>query len=301
MNSKNLNEDVIKIFKDININLNKFNITAWMDAGLLLKYTRGQSLFPSSDIDFGVKPEDINKLLLFAKFMENKDYLVTSTGNISVAFEGLNLIKKIKGDKYITTDIHIYYPLENYYCRPNSHKPLKQSYLSRNLFRIFNKLNIIFNSKYIQEAYVVKKLFMVLYLIYSKIYFQIALTSQFGIPKVFFEKFKYIKLYNQKILIPKNNIKYIEWRYGSNWSVPNKNWRLTDGNMVFLSNLKQYWFFFRSAPIFMKSKYFMERYNIYNKKKLKANNKSVFIFDDEEIKIIKKSQIFKNTKLENNE
>ena len=288
-----MNDDFIEVFKDINISLHKFNINAWMDAGLLLKYTRGQSLFPSSDIDFGVKPKDINKLLLFSKYMENRDYLVASTGNISVIFEGINLIKKIKDGKYISIDIHIYYPLENYFCRPNSHKPLKQSTISRNFFLIFNKLNIILSSKYLKKAFILNKLFKLIYFLYSKIYFHIAITTQFAIPKIYFENFIYVKIYNEKILIPKNNINYIEWRYGSNWLVPNKNWRLTDGNMLFLSNLKEYWFFFSSAQTFIKSKHFKDKYKTYNKEKSKTNKKSVFVFDDDELKIIRKSKIFK--------
>ena len=87
--------EFMRTFKDINFYLQKYEINAWMDAGLLLKYSRGQALFPSSDIDFGVKPEDIKKIRLLAIDMQEKGYLVTTTGNTSVIFEGINIIKKI--------------------------------------------------------------------------------------------------------------------------------------------------------------------------------------------------------------
>ena len=283
MNFNNKKKDFIAIFKDINFYLRKYEINAWMDAGLLLKYSRGQCLFPSSDIDFGVKPRDINKIILFSKHMQEKGYLVTTTGNTSVIFEGIVLVKKITEDHFITIDIHIYYPIENYFCRPNSHKPLKQSYLARNLFRVFNKINVILNLNFLKKRYVLKKLLNYIFFIYSKLYFQIAITAQFAVPKNLLENFKNIKIYNETILIPKNNIQYIEWRYGPNWKIPNKNWRLTDGNMVFLCNLKNYWNYFCSAPNFLKSEYSLKKSN--------TNHKSIFSFDDEELKIIKKSKI----------
>ena len=270
-------------FKDINFYLKKYKIKAWMDAGLLLKYTRGQNLYPSSDIDFGVKSEDIRNIILFSNHMKKIGYLVTILGNTSVIFEGITIARKITDDHIITADIYIYYPLENYYCRPNSHKPLKQSYLATNLFRVFNKLNIISNLKFLKRFRIIKKIFNYIFFLYSKLYFQLAVTSQFAMPKNLLENFKNIKIDDEKILIPKNNIKYVEWRYGTDWKIPNKNWRLTDGNMVFICNLKNYWNFFCSAPFFEKSVYLF--------KKSKKNHKSIFSFDDIELDAMKKSKI----------
>jgi hypothetical protein len=53
--------------------------------------------------------------------------------------------------------------------------------------------------------------------------------------------------------------------------------------MVFLCNLKNYWHYFCSAPPFLKSKHLL--------KKSKGNHRSIFKFDDEELKFIKKSKI----------
>ena len=276
-------ENFLSIFKDVNASLKIYKINAWMDAGLLLKYSRGQNLYPSTDIDFGVKSEDINKIFLFSKHMKEKGYLVTTLGNTSVIFDGITIAKKITKDHYITVDIYVYYSLKNYFCRPNIHKPLKQSYLSITLFRIFNKFSIMLNSNSSKKLNVIHKIISCLFFYYSKLYFKIAITSQFAIPINFFKDFKYIKIHNEIILIPKRNIEYIEWRYGSNWKIPNKNWRLTDGNMVFLNNLKNYWNYFCVAPNFEQSKFSIIKSNI--------NRKSIFKFDDKELKIIKKSKI----------
>ena len=86
----------------------------------------------------------------------------------------------------------------------------------------------------------------------------------------------------------------MEWRYGNDWKIPNKNWRLTDGNMVFLSNLKNYWNYFCSAPPYVRSEYLLKK----SKSKSKTNHKSIFSFDDIELEAMKKSKIkselFKN-------
>ena len=275
-------EYFITTLKEINFNLKKYKVDAWMDAGLLLKYSRGQNLYPSSDIDFGVKSGDIKNILFFTDCMKEKGYLVKALGNTSVIFEGLTIEKIINGH-FITIDIYIYYPLGNYYCRPNIHKPLKQYYLATNLFRIFNKLNVILNSNFIKKHFLIKKLLHYIFLIYSKLYFQIAVTSQFAIPKNLLESFKNINIDDEIISIPKNNIKYMEWRYGTNWKIPNKNWRLTDGSMVFLCNLKNYWNYFYYSQPFVRSEYTLN--------KVKANTRSIFKFDDKELIAIKKSKI----------
>ena len=85
------------------------------------------------------------------------------------------------------------------------------------------------------------------------------------------------------VSIPNNNNKYMEWRYGPNWKITNQNWRLTDGNMVFLYNLRKYWNNFNKAPDFSPSKFLLQ--------KNKSNQKSIFKFDEEELKIIKQSKI----------
>jgi len=184
-----------------------------MDAGLLLKYSRGQDIYPSSDIDFGIKSEDIKKLVLFSEFIKNKNYLVKTLGNTSVIFEGVTIVKKIQEDKFVSIDIYVYYPLGNYYCRPNSHKPLKQSYLSKNLFRVFNKMNTIINLDIFKGKYFVKKILKNIFYIFAKIYFRVAITSQFAIPKILFKNFRNIQIYGQMVSIP-NNIQIYGWRYG---------------------------------------------------------------------------------------
>ena len=60
-----------------------------------------------------------------------------------------------------------------------------------------------------------------------------------------------IKVKGKLLNTPKNAQKYLEWRYGANWQRPNKNWRLTDGNMVFLGGLSAYRQLFLESPTTM--------------------------------------------------
>ena len=254
-----------------------------MDAGLLLKYSRGQDIFPSSDIDFGVKYTDYKSILLFANYMKKNGYLVTTLGNTSVIFEGITLIKKITDDYVISTDIYIYYPIANYYCRPNSHKPLKQSFLATTMFRVFNKFNLILNTKLVKRWSLIKYILNLIFFIYARLYFQFSITSQFAIPKNFLEGFKKVKIYDEITTIPFKYIEYIKWRYGSKWKKPDKKWRLTDGSMVFLNNLDDYWNYFSKAPA-------LERSNIFIKN-ITISQNSIFQFNLSELKKIKTSKI----------
>ena len=99
INKKN-EKAFFSVLKEVNSNLINCNIKYWLDAGLLLKHTRGQSLFPSSDIDFGVKSDEIKNLIKFTKIMNKKGYVINTIGSTPVIFEGLNLLKFVEKKKY---------------------------------------------------------------------------------------------------------------------------------------------------------------------------------------------------------
>ena len=280
---KQKKEFFFSTFKEINYLLKKYKIKAWVDAGVLLKYFRKQNIFPSSDIDFGIKSQDLKNILHFANKLKNKNYEVSTIGNFPLIFEGLKIRKTFSDDFVINIDIFIYYAVKNFLCRPNMHKPLKQDYFSVFVFIILNKCNKLKASRAFSNSafpnYIVSQITFVL----SWIYFRFAKTTQFAIPVEYLDKLVSCKINNDKFLMPKNIKQYIIWRYGPKWKVPNKKWRLTDGSMVFLNNLKVFWQYyieakkFESIAIFAKS----------NKQK----SYSLFKFSDNEIIKIKKSTI----------
>ena len=265
---------------EINSLLKKYKIKAWVDAGILLKYFRKQNIFPSSDIDFGIKSQDLKNIMHFANSLRTKNYLVSTLGNFPLLFEGLSIQKKLNENYVINIDIYIYYPVKKFLCRPNMHKPLKQDYFSVFLYIILNKITKINeNSSFIFVNYILSKMIY----ISSWLYFKFAKTTQFAVPSEYLNELVSVKINKKSFLIPKNVKKYIIWRYGPEWKIQNKNWRLTDGNMVFLNNLKLFWHYYISS----------KRFNT-TKIKTKANTRKkslIFTFNKEEIMKIKNSQI----------
>lgn len=267
-------EFFLSSFDEVNNTLKNCGIKAWIDAGILLKYYRKEKIFPSSDIDFGIKFQDLSNISKFVNTLKKKKYEISTIGNTDVLFEGLTF-RKFFNDKYaISIDLYIYYPVKGFLCRPNMHKPLKQKKFSVFLYILLNKLNNYKKSFTFLEY---------LHLCMAKIYFRYAHTTQFAIPAKYLDHLKEIKTKKNIILIPKNTKEYILWRYGPNWKIKNKNWRLTDGKMVFLNNLKLFWKFYISAEKFNGT------YSIL--KKSKSKRKSIFKFSQTELKKIKASKI----------
>ena len=114
-------------------------------------------------------------------------------------------------------------------------------------------------------------------------YFRFAKTTQFAIPSEYLSELKGTKINKNIFFIPKHTKKYLIWRYGPGWQTPNKNWRLTDGNMVYVNNLKLFWGYYIKCKTFKTS--------TINNKINKLKKKSLFKFSKEEVIKIKKSKI----------
>jgi len=104
-----------------------------------------------------------------------------------------------------------------------------------------------------------------------------------------------IRVKGKLLNIPQNVQKYLEWRYGSNWQRQNKNWRLTDGSMVFLGGLSSYKQLFLESPTAMSmgaqiSNLDRSAIKLTQKNNMpsKANTNSLFKFSEAEIAKLKK-------------
>ena len=130
----------------------------------------------------------------------------------------------------------------------------------------------------------------------AKLYFSFAQTTQFAIPDNFFHPMDKIKVKGKLLNTPKNAQKYLEWRYGANWQRRNKNWRLTDGNMVFLGKLSSYRRLFIESPTAMSMRtpisnldHAAIQLTRKNGKSSKTNTKSLFKFSEAEIATMKRA------------
>ena len=115
--------------------------------------------------------------------MQRKGFLIRPIGNLPVIFEGLTISKRLNVNYQINVDLCIYYPLNNYLCRPNMHKPLKQSIKSKFLYILLNKINLFLHKGFIKKSNFLKNSFIYIYFLISKVYFNYGVTSQFVIPK----------------------------------------------------------------------------------------------------------------------
>lgn len=52
------------------------------------------------------------------------------------------------------------------------------------------------------------------------------------VPKHYFDKFKTINFYEMIFNVPFNAEDYLEYKYGKNWKIPTKNWKIEDDGAV---------------------------------------------------------------------
>ena len=217
--------------------------------------------------------------------------------NCHFFFEGLTAKKAFGLNHYISIDIYVYYHHENYYFRPNSHKPLKQYKLYALLFVFLIKAaRIHFRRKACEISYL-DNISKFVFDRIAKLYFSFAQTTQFAIPDNFFHSMDKIRVKGKLINTPQNVQEYLEWRYGSNWQRRNKNWRLTDGSMVFLGGLSSYIELFLASPTAMSMRAPISNLdrsaNLLMRKNgnsQKTNKNSLFKFSEAEIAKLKRSR-----------
>ena len=284
------------VLHDVYDIIEKESIDVWLDAGALLKHTRGQNIYPSSDIDFGIRAEDRHQLVKIERSLAKQGYITSAIGELPFFFEGLRAKKAFRLDCYISVDVYVYYHHGNYYFRPNSHKPLKQNRAYALLFIFLVKAaRLHFRSKTSAIKYLDNISKFVFNLI-AKLYFSFAQTTQFAIPDNFFHSMDKIRVNGKLVNKPRDVQKYLEWRYGCNWKKRNKNWRLTDGSMVFLGGLSSYQRLFLESPTAMSMRAptpKLDRSAIQSMRKNgkypKTNANSLFKFSNAEIAKLKKS------------
>ena len=216
----------INIFKDIHKVFSEYNIVYWLDAGSLLAYIREGDLFEyTSDFDSGS---------LYNSFVPHIDDIAEKIYNMGYE---VHITKSkftiIRGDARMT--VHLYGDRGNYYGKEvvygkNRRKignfinyvilegitsPGK-NYFHKNLQRSFTNF-----MREIVRTFRIKKLFRPI----------ILFTTERGIfnyypirfPRYFYDDLLKINFHGEKIHIPKYSEKYLEYCYGKNWRIPDKN------------------------------------------------------------------------------
>jgi hypothetical protein len=213
---------------------NKFGIIYWIDAGALLKAIRSGDILPSSDIDFGMWNEEIDKIILLCDYLRCHGFeIVYPRGYLP--FESIVNVHipdtfNVPFDHF---DLMLYVKYNKEACIRGIDNPCKHSKFSILFYRILTVLsnNSHNNSNLIVRYYrsipiwIRNTIFKFSYFIYLRT----AETLWHVIPVIYFENLNKINQYGVEINIPSNVKAYLGYRYGNNWSVKDPKWRLSDG------------------------------------------------------------------------
>jgi len=240
-----LNKDFLKFsnkkkkyLKKIIDCLNRTGINFWLDGGALLRLVRGENPLNSRDFDFGVISNDKNKLLKSLEKLSNKIEVIPQGGYM--IFDDLIKIRVPlnNGNNYLLVDVFIYNKNKNELFRKCIHKPVESNKFSVWLCYLINFL--LKEKKVIEKDYKnfsIKKFFLFLFnyrlrIIFVKL-FLLPLYKSFGktkwivIPIKFFKKnLKTTSFLGKNIKIPNRVKEYLKYKFGKNWKIPDKNWKI---------------------------------------------------------------------------
>ncbi len=219
-------EDLIHSLETIKLILDEKKIDYWLDAGTLLGAIREKRFLPwDYDIDLGAWYQDIDRIL---KANEN-----ISKKNFELIYFPLEKCIKILGNNS-EIDINLYEKKGTNATRKwyvNNKKgeildyfrwvlktknpELKRSKIPKKITRFIHIFCKILTKKIREQL--VKKIIDY----YKKSGCKIITIS---IPIKYFTSLKEIKFYNLNIKAPTNSEKYLEFRYGKDWKIPNKDY-----------------------------------------------------------------------------
>lgn len=220
-----------KIFEEISGILVAAQCPVWVDCGLLLKNSRGDSIFPSSDLDFGIFSHNKQQIFDSLERFRKHGFWVGAIGDMSRAFEGIKLVKRDADGTPVTCDIYFYYAVGDCYIRPNIHKPYQSSIASRFAFLLFLKAQReIFGKRF---SLIPRRLLTWVEVFIVFIYFSFFKCNRFVFPKWLLSAFEDDTFEGGiKLKVPKEKYRLLVWRYGYDWQTPRKDYRFSDGFMV---------------------------------------------------------------------
>lgn len=237
-----------EIFYELEEILSSLSDQVFLDCGLLLKKIRGDDLFPSSDIDFGVLSNYRGALLSNLFLFEKKGYKVDSIGGYKRFFEGIKLTKIDAAGNLISCDIYFYYQVGCFYVHPNSHKPVIHGLLDKEMFRLFKKIQDLYDCLYVKKS-LMRFLFVVPSYVLGFCYFSFFRFNQFRFPDVFFQA-PHVSFSDGTLRVGclQEARSYLRWRYGDAWAIRDKEYRFSDGWMLYFSGGLQLFLQFLKAP-----------------------------------------------------
>ncbi len=235
------NPGIVELIKDIDVIFKKHDIYYWLDSGSLLKAIRDSTLV-SSDLDLSCWQTDLHKIVAACEDLKKM-------GFHSLFQKGLNILEdyvKISiPDRYQVPfnaiDIFIYVIINDEAVIRNIHRPAQK--IGNKVFRAYKKLSLnnVSNENLRGRLFHLVPRFLKTSLskVILKIYVQTCQSVWFVVPLSYFNDFKDIQLCGITFNVPVASEAYMKYRYGINWKIPSKNWRLAGSEYLRFRRMRQ--------------------------------------------------------------
>ena len=217
----------IESLKKINNLFQKEEIDTWLDTGTLLGAVRNNGFIPwDTDIDIGEWHDDVKKI-------ENIEDEIKKMGFNIAFFDFKDYIKIM--NKHCEIDINLYHKKRNLATRSWYINKRRTGKIIDYLLWLFSSENPVHKKSKVPRKITRKILPLIrkipdkhrvkIYNVLEKIFLRIGSRQiDLCIPSDFFDELSDVDLYDIKFKAPSPTKKYLEFRYGSDWMIPNKNY-----------------------------------------------------------------------------
>jgi len=248
-NKNGIDAELISLLSLIRELFTKRNIKFWLDQGTLLGAVRDRKpIDGDNDIDISIKSNDFDDTLKIMAQLKDKGYHVKYQKDLPFIDDLIQVYlsndTKMLSKNHI--DINIYSHINNSYIRHGIHETTSD--MAKKILHI---LRVITSNRFEPKNYILKiimktpRIFRInISCFIMKLYFKIFKSISQIIPEAFFSDFKNINFLNMDFFIPKKVEGYLEYRFGSDWKIPNDGsrgawvWPNSDDKAVKFQRLK---------------------------------------------------------------
>lgn len=237
---------LLKRIKEI---FDRHEITYWLDAGTLLKTVRDSNIIPCGDIDFGTWQSEIDKVLLACEEFNNDGFNIRYQGSLPFVEDAIRVQIPEKYKDIISGlafDIYLYGKLNNEAVRRNINRPVQK--MGKFLLTVYRELNTGSKSEWVSERH--RKFLKVLEITPTNLresfsnavlhlYINACISLWYVFPSIYFENLSPIRLYGLEFKMPTDIEGYLKYRYGEGWRIPNRSYRLTEGEFLRFRRLRE--------------------------------------------------------------
>ena len=224
--------------------IEELNIDYWLEGGTALSAYRDGEILPwEHDCDIGVlKKNLVNKLPIFIDRLSNIDTEIIIQKKFPFIDNIIQIYCKDKFSNPNQIDIYLYTEKnKNIYMRWfNSPLGLGSQVLKSILYLVTLRLSKKNNN------FIKKNIYEIIFKFFFYINFKFYSSTYHSFPKIFFEKKKKIIFCGLKLNIPFMIEDFLEYRYGKNWKIPDKNfnqlgkWKVSKARPILKQNFLAY-------------------------------------------------------------